>query len=122
MTETAKVIEGVHFDFTGEELSKLMRDRAAYHEGRARTKEGELPPLRELMERIKANPDAAAAQALGKMSSSYKTEDPVKDLETDIRRHQSWALKFRVYADHFIPTATYRLGEGDLTRLELVPS
>lgn len=115
------MIDGLRIKIESAELKTLLMTRVEYHQGRAKTKEAELPGLRESMERIKAVQPTNIAQ-VNKMSSNvYHVEDAVENLERDIKNHKNKALVFEFYANHLFDE-TYSLTESDLQRLELVKS
>jgi len=113
-------IEGFKLHIETAEMAKLLHARADYHTRRAATKEAELPQLKALLERIKANPEDR--QALKAFNGSYATQeaDPIGSLERDIRNHKARAVKFDFYATHLASNATYVLDGGEASRLELL--
>jgi hypothetical protein len=114
------MISGLKVRVTCEELKTHCVERAKYHDERAVQKEAELPQLKEIIESIKAGKVAEnVARMSGKSGYNFNAEDPVRDLETDIRDHRNKALVFRWFSEHFFPE-DYTLEESDLVRLEIL--
>ncbi len=67
-----KLVEGLKFKIESSELAKLMKERAAYHEGRAATKKEELPKLKESLER----PEVVLGQDVGDVRHDVFGEEP----------------------------------------------
>lgn len=116
------MITGFKLRVTSGELKTHLRERAAYHRRRADEKGAELPGLRDAMERLKKNA-AGAATNLAHMNktSNYRMDpdDPVENLETDIKDHQNKAMVFEFYAEHLFDE-DYTLDRNDLVSLEIV--
>lgn len=114
------MIEGLKLKLETKELQELLMSRVEHHRSRAAKKEAELPALRDAYDRIKAaTPENI--QQMAKMSNSYHaSEDPVGDLEKDIKDHKNKAIMFEFFATHLFPAEVYQLAESDLVRLELV--
>jgi hypothetical protein len=114
-------IKGFDLHVTSEELSRLLKGRAEYHQRRAKDKEAELPNLRNLLERLKANPEDRMALTMIKSSAyNMREADPIGALEKDIRNHKTRAVKFDFYANHLAPGAVYMLSSNEAASLELV--
>jgi len=116
------MIEGLKIRITSEELQKHCQERSKYHTDRAAQKQGELPGLKEALDKIKASGMKAAesmASMGGKGSYHLDTSDPIEDLEKDIRDHQNKAIVFSFFAGHLFDEV-YVLQEADLTRLEIL--
>lgn len=115
------MIEGFKLKITSEELKSHCTERAAYHRNRAKTKEEQIPKLREAMEAIKSNRNSQELAQMTKFGnlSSYHTEDPVGDLEKDVTEHVNKSLVFEFFASHLFGE-DYTLTESDLQRLEIL--
>ena len=114
------MIEGFRVRVTHAELEKHCLDRSAYHHDRADTKEKELPALKESYERVTShnqNPDIMSG--MNKTGMSYRMEDPIPQLEQDIRHHRNLALVFGFYAGHLFDE-DYNLTADNLRRLEII--
>ena len=115
------IVKGLFFHYTTEELAKLMRARAEYHDDRAAKKESAMPELKKAVETVKNATEATTVARMSKVSASYHFDgDQVEELEKDIRDHRNKAIVFRALAEHLVPNATYELGEDALRRLEIV--
>lgn len=111
------MIDGFRLKFTSKELASHLTDRAKYHRRRAAEKGDQLPKLKEAMEHIKGS---GAATSVANMSKGgYHVEDPVADLERDIRNHENKVLVFDLFAGHLFDE-DYDLKEEDLVRLEIL--
>lgn len=114
-----KLVEGLKFKIESSELAKLMKERAAYHEGRAATKKEELPKLKESLEAIGKAPSTTSVS--NKFSnSSANVADMVDQIEGDIKAHENKCQSLRFLADHVVPNVAYILTENDLRSLEVV--
>jgi hypothetical protein len=130
------MIEGLKLNVPSTELARLVKERAAYHRGRADLKEKEqlpmlratLPDLEKAMAVVQGHGNPQKVAEMGKFSnSSYNmNENPVdqlkKDiekLEQDIRNHRNKALVFDFISTHLFDDV-YSLTESDLTRLEIL--
>ena len=114
------MIEGLKVRVTCAELKAHCQERAKYHEERAVQKEAELPALKEILDSIKAGKSPESlARMQGKGSYNFNADDPVKDLETDIRDHRNKVLVFRWIGEHLFPE-DYTLKDEDLFRLEIL--
>jgi hypothetical protein len=111
------MIDGFRLRFTAQELASHLTDRAQYHRGREADKAGQLPKLKEAMDQIKAVGEAKNVATMSK--GGYHSEDPVADLERDIRDHHNKALVFDLFAVHLFED-DYNLKEDDLIRLEIL--
>ncbi len=122
--------EGLKLLVTSKELKRHCQERAVHHKTRAEQKEGELPKLREAVDRIKqsAVQMMAAAQypagnsgATGGMPSGYRLDssDPVGDLEKSIGNHKDRSRMFVFYAEHWFD-GDYTLTHHDLQYLEFL--
>lgn len=117
------MIDGLKIRVTSRELTLHMNDRASYHAGRADVKEGELPAIKDALDKMKAGLDPATVSMMNKtgVSSSYNLNpaDTIEQLERDIRDHRNKALAFRYLACHLFDE-DYNLSESDLKRLEIL--
>lgn len=119
------MIEGFKLRVTATELRDHCTSRADYHEGRADQKEGELPGLKEALAKVEAVTGAnISLPDLAHMTKSRATyamdvDQPVEQLERDIRDHRNKSLVFRFFASHLFDE-DYTLSESDLTRLEIL--
>lgn len=115
------MIEGLKIRVTSEELKKHLEDRAAYHEGRAKAKEAEIPDLEAAVQKIKEVGGAPPTMAtmVGKGHYQMDDVDPAKALRDDVTNHYNKAMVFRYLATHLF-TEDYNLQEADLTRLEIL--
>lgn len=98
------MIEGLKIDIPVDELREVLEGRQKYHEEKARwyaAREGDLK--------------SGGAE----FQEGYTSANPLGNLAQKRREHEGRAVFFRVLATHLIPGETYRLDEGDLTRIEL---
>lgn len=116
------MIQGFRLKFTSDELKTHLRDRVDHHEGRAITKESELPALRSAAEKLKVSIEAPA-RASDKFGSSNGSgpdvNSAIENLEDQVRDHRNKAAVFRLFADHLF-AEDYDLTENDLFRLEFL--
>ncbi len=112
------MVDGFKLRISSHELAEHCTNRAKYHRRRASEKEAELPKLREAITAIKSHAPAVGISNMTK-GSSYRSDDPVGDLEHDINEHKNKAIVFDFFASHLFEE-DYTLDEGDLTRLEML--
>lgn len=114
-----KLVEGLKFRIESAELSKLMKDRADYHEQRASHKKEELPKLKANLESLVTSPKVSAVS--NKLSGyNMNPSDVVEQVETDIKNHENKVQSLRFLADHVVPNVAYILTENDLRSLEVI--
>lgn len=116
------MIKGLRICLKSSELAEHMRERANYHEERAKVKEEELPAIQESFEKFKALRPATKVSHMNKSGLSnydFNPEENIENLENDIRNHRNKALAYRYMADHLF-TEDYDLDENDLRRLEIL--
>ncbi len=117
------MIEGLKIRVTSEELEKHCQQRAMYHADRASQKEKELPGLKEALAKVEAVTGQNIAPAdLARMSKggyAMNVDQPVDQLESDIKDHRNKALVFAFFAEHLF-AEDYTLQEADLIRLEIL--
>lgn len=112
------MIDGLKLKITVSELREHCIQRASYHRKRGDEKERELPNLREALGKLKQ-------QGLNPPTMSYMNKggihenDPIEDLEREIRDHRNRALVFQFFAGHLFDD-DYTLKEDDLVRLEIL--
>lgn len=113
------LVEGLKFKITSEELAKLMKERADYHEKRAAHKSDELPRLKASLETLTSAP---AITSVSNKMSGYNTNpaDVIEQVETDIKNHKNKSQSLRFLADHVVPKTSYILTENDLRSLEVI--
>jgi hypothetical protein len=97
------MIQGIQIDFTTEQLREHLADRIGYHETKASWYAQQTASLREGMT---ANPGMTA--------------DPIRALEESRKDHAKRASTLTIIRDHLVPSETYRLTEGDMSRVELI--
>ncbi len=113
------MIKGLRFKLTAAELKERLTKRAEYHTERASEKEQELPNLRSTLEKIKVTKPIANVSAKSMANYHLDTDEPVKELEQDIRNHRNSAVSFLYMAEHLFEE-DYDLDENDLIRLEIL--
>lgn len=115
------MIQGLRLKVTSPELKTHCQARAAYHEGRAKTKEAELPKLKEAMEHIRGATTGLPSSVTHMNKGGYNLDpnQAVTDLENDVREHKNKAMVFAYFAEHLF-AEDYDLQEADLRRLEIV--
>lgn len=102
-----RMIKGLRFKLTASELKERLTKRAAHHTERANEKEAELPNLKSSLELLLV------------LLHHLDPDEPVKELEQDIRHHRNSAVSFLYMAEHLFEE-DYDLDENDLIRLEIL--
>lgn len=112
------MIEGLKFKISHTELRDHCLKKAEHHKSRAETKQKELPALVAAMDSIR---EGVAQNVSAKNSSMYAMDpdEPIKQMEKDIKDHIKKSLLFGFYANHLFED-DYTLGHHDLTALELI--
>lgn len=110
------MIEGFKLKVPASELKSHCESRAAHHAKRADDKETSLPHLKTSFDAIKGT-SPSGQQSI--TSNSYHLEDPVKQLEADIRDHRNKSSVFTFFSEHLFDD-DYTLTESDLQRLEIL--
>jgi predicted RNase H-like nuclease len=113
------MIEGFRLKITAEELRGHCARRAAYHQNRADEKRAQVPTLQEAFDTIKGKGKASPVNVAHMNKGGYRLENPVEDLEEDIRDHENKALVFTFYSTHLFDE-DYDLAVDDLVRLEML--
>jgi len=114
------MVEGFKLKVTSAELKEHCEHRAMYHSERADEKRNKtLPQLREALESVKSTSPSSSISHMNKGTYHMDPDDPVKDLERDIRNHENKALVFQFFATHLIDD-DYTLQEADLVKLEIL--
>jgi hypothetical protein len=96
------VIEGMRLQITAAQLHEHLTERESHHRNRAAFYDSK---RREL--------EAAGEQP------QQLTNDPVKAMADRATHHHHKAAAFGTWAKYLIPGETYRLDNGDLSRLEM---
>lgn len=97
------MIEGIKIDVTSEELKKHILNRASDH-------------------KVKAAGYTVKVNALAESGIEDQpgtSVDPIRQLRHKIKEHENKAAFFFFMAEHLVEDETYRLDEGDLSRLEI---
>jgi hypothetical protein len=98
------MIDGIHCDVSTDEMRTLLGKRIKYHEE-------------------KATFYAKTAKDLtdsGLQVSGGSSRDPVGDLQTKVKEHQSRIEFLTFVAAHLVEGETYRLSEHDMARLGFI--
>jgi hypothetical protein len=96
------MIEGLKLDFTAEELEKHLTERISNHNERT-----------EFYSRQADSLEAGRAEA-----QQYTNGDPIRSLRESESQHRNRMVLLTVLRDHLVSGETYRLDEGDLSKLE----
>jgi hypothetical protein len=97
------MIEGIRIEVKSEELTALLKERAAYHADKAAWYAEQIKNLKN-----------------GGLRPEHVSNDPLSGLERSHQDHQQKAALFSFLRDHVISGETYRLSENDLSRLEFI--
>ena len=100
------MITGLLIDISSEELKKILDAKVDYYDKRAIEMATKMKELVEFTE---------SQEGRGKGLSS----GAVQGLSTDARSAREKCKYFKFLADHVVPNETYRLGDGDLSRIEI---
>ena len=133
-------MDGLRYKVGHDELRAHCQARASYHSGRADEKTRALPELKAALELIRHKaPQQQVADVVPKESLSWLNEATggpllgpnyyarldadgvLRDLEADIKNHESKAAAFRFAADHLFDQ-DYALSCGELVELEMLRS
>ncbi|WP_422931398.1 hypothetical protein [Singulisphaera sp. PoT] len=113
------MVRGFRLRFTSPELKKHFKDRSNYHRKRAEEKAARLSTLRVAGERAEPSATGAPQAEASKAGQVGQGEEPVGDLERDIKDHLGKTSMFDLFAEHLF-AEDYDLEESDLVRLELL--
>ena len=98
------MIEGLHFDFTGDELIAWLDSQASHHDDKTsfyKTKYDELH-------------DA------GHSDEQMSGGDVMQRLADKVKEHSDKAAEFRIMSSHIIGAEKYRLAREELYRIGMV--
>jgi hypothetical protein len=107
------MIVGMSFDFSGKELKEHFEKRAERNKMRAEAFVKELARYKE-DEDVPVEPNIENSYSNKAIGSARDT------LKGRVKHYKMRSLFFKVAADHVVITEVYRLGEHDLTNLEIV--
>ncbi len=96
-------IEGLKLEVPGQEVHDHLRRRAEYHRAKAEWYAGQVESLQS-----------------GGVRPTGVSNDPLQSLEQSQQEHRAKAELFAFMADHVVRSATYRLSEQDLARIEII--
>jgi len=109
------MIEGLTVAVRGAEIVERLSARIAHHQERVRTCERRLAQA--AGEADDPEDDQGDAIFVGPQPGS-----PRRRIERRLRGHQERILTLAFMRDHLVPDEVYRLSEGDLASLEIIPS
>lgn len=113
-------MKGIVVVIKGEELSQLVRNKAAEHASRSAAKQDELPALKEAWARVSRNMgNKGDAVVLSSYTNNSPGQNPVESLESQIRHHDRAANRFCFLAEYFAKGEAYKLTLRDCEELEL---
>lgn len=107
------MIQGFQVDVHSAELVERLDGRIAHHRSRAASYEAQLGRLAEVQTDADDEDDPVRAFRQG--------GSPREGLERKFREHRDRVAFLSFLREHVVPTETYRLDEGDLRTLEIVP-
>lgn len=119
------LVEGLKLKVDHTELAAHCEKRAEHHNKRAEELKAELPRLREVMEALKTQgkqltlPSSVSSMGKGAAAYAQDRDDPIENLENDIKDHNNKAVVFKWFSTHFMPMG-YILDESALRRLEIL--
>ncbi len=111
-------IQGFQIVIKSAELKEHLLKRSEYHKVRAEEKTAKLPKLKESLETLSNVNPANAVSQMSKGGYAFSANDPIENLEQDIRDHQNKVLVFSFFATHLFDD-DYILGDADLRKLEI---
>ena len=102
------LIEGLKFEFSGEQLKKQFEKRAEHHAKRVAFFEKQIASFKD---------EAADAEIRQGQNSFVRTKDA---MEEQLRRHEKAVPLFRLLADHVNPKESYLLAIADMQVAEFL--
>jgi hypothetical protein len=97
-------IDGLFVQMSGEDLAQHLFERSLHHNNRAATYAVQADSLEDSQD----------------IDDTTLSNNPVQSLRQSQSHHQSRAEYFAFMSERVTPGATYKLSDGDLTRLELI--
>ena len=96
---------GLVVEVKNTEIGQHCAERSKYHTERADHKEAELPKLQAALDALKGSSNAAVQATISSMNKggyNLNTENPIEQLENDIRIHRNKALTFKYLGEHLL--------------------
>jgi hypothetical protein len=97
------MIVGLQMDFTTDELKAHFTAKAEEHEAKAEAYGKQIKGLNEIND-----------------PESQNSNDPRRGLGDSRRNHAMKAQRYRILADHLVPSEIYRLSNADLMEIGMI--